>query len=707
MCNFTVNIKVQPSCAHFFGQLEQISLINRLKQAERMLIMNRFLITPAKVLSLALSGALLLTGCASSGASSSTDTFSNASVTALERDSNIFVEQVENLSDDFWLGADISSLLSEEESAVIYYNEDGEQQDLIKTLKESGLNAVRIRVWNDPVDADGNSYGGGHNDLETAIALGKRATDYGMEVLIDFHYSDFWADPSKQMAPKAWADMTVKEKCSALYDYTVESLNALLDAGVNVTCVQVGNETTTGISGVTNWNYMVMLLDSGCKAVRQVSTDRGQDMRIALHFTNPEDSDQYLSFAKQLNSAHVDYDIFATSYYPYWHGTLENLTATLKEIADTYQKQVMVAEVSYAYTYDNGDTFANTISEDTSCDFPYSVSVQSQANCIRDVVNAVVQTGDAGVGVFYWEPAWIPVPGESYEEQLALWEEHGSGWASSYSAEYDPDDAGQWYGGSSWDNQALFDFTGHPLASLSVFRYLKDGATTTVRPDCAQTAEVTFRIGETVTLPETVEVLYNNGDVKNAPVTWIDADCEAMTNGGVAKYTVKGTVTVDDQTFDTSCKVSVLDLNYVDNYSFEEDDTSMWTLTDLSGTTDELYVIEKQADAITGSHSLHFYSTQAIEFKAEQTITGLAPGTYYLTMTIHGSGTNQDIYLYADTDGEYYTQSTEVDGWSSYHTPVIEKITTTNGTITIGAHVACGPGGWGNLDDFILAPVEE
>jgi arabinogalactan endo-1,4-beta-galactosidase len=180
-----------------------------------------------------------------------------------------------------------------------------------------------------------------------------------------------------------------------------------------------------------------------------------------------------------------------------------------------------------------------------------------------------------------------------------------------------------------------------------------------------------------------------------------------MTNGGVAKYTVKGTVTVDDQTFDTSCKVSVLDLNYVDNYSFEEDDTSMWTLTDLSGTTDELYVIEKQADAITGSHSLHFYSTQAIEFKAEQTITGLAPGTYYLTMTIHGSGTNQDIYLYADTDGEYYTQSTEVDGWSSYHTPVIEKITTTNGTITIGAHVACGPGGWGNLDDFILAPVEE
>lgn len=629
-------------------------------------------------------------------------------VTALDRPSEIFVEKVDNLVDDFWFGVDVSTVMAEEESGVVYYNEDGEEQDIFRTLKENDVNAVRIRVWNDPWDANGNSYGGGHNDLETAIAIGQRATSYGMEVLIDFHYSDFWADPSKQMAPKAWAEMSTEEKADALYAYTKESLNALLDAGVNVTAVQIGNETTTGISGVKNWDGRTKLFQAGCTAVREISAEWGQEILIALHFTNPENSADYLKYAQILDGVSVDYDIFASSYYPYWHGTLENLTSVLSEIATTYNKKVMVAEVSYTYTMENGDFSGNSISEESVCVLPYSISVQGQADCVRDVVAAVAATGDCGIGVFYWEPAWIPVPGNSYEECSALWEAHGSGWASSYAGEYDPNDAGVYYGGSAWDNQALFDFTGHPLASLSVFRYLRTGATTDLRADSVPPCDITFRIGDEILLPETVPVNYNDGSTAENPVAWNETEAELAVTGGIGNYTVSGTVTVDGQTFPATCNVHVLDLNYIDNYSFEDEDLSMWNITNIDDVTDEIFVIDKSTDAVTGTHSLHFYSTQDVNFTVEQTITGLAPGTYYFQITLHGGDARtQDMYIYAIADGETYTEATDVDGWTNYRYPRIAAITTTDGTITVGAHITSSSGSWGNLDDFILAPVSE
>ena len=677
--------------------------------------MNKKLVNTVVSAGLALS--LLLTGCAKSGSSnnqassdkaqSSSKTLTinaqHADTSALDADSQLFVDKVENLSDDFWLGVDVSTLIAQEESGVVYYDEEGNEEDLMCILKESGVNAVRIRVWNDPYDANGNSYGGGHNDLETAITLGQRATDYGMKVIIDFHYSDFWADPSKQMAPKAWADMSVTEKCDALYDYTYESLDAILEAGVDVAAVQIGNETTTGIAGVNNINYMVQMWASGCDAVNAINELYSLDILKAIHFTNPENSDQYMSYALNLDRGNVDYDIFATSWYPYWHGSLENLTSTLTEIATTYDKKVMVAEVSYAYTYEDGDGSGNSISESTVAEFPYSVSVQGQADCIRDTVQAVVDCGDAGIGVFYWEPAWIPVPGDTYEERSALWEKYGSGWASSYAVEYDPEDAGQYYGGSAWDNQALFDFTGHPLASLSVFRYLKDGATTDVRIDVVSAGTLEARLGEEIVLPETVTALYNDGSEAQVPVTWASTDTSSM--NAVGKYYVDGVATDNGVDYDVTLEVAVLDLNYVTNYSFEDDDAG-WTITDLAGNCNELFVIEKNTDAVTGNKSLHYWSENAVEFKVEQTITGLAPGTYYFTIACHGNATTAgDMKIYAEADSGSYETAMTTNGWAVYQYPEIAAITTTDGTITIGAYISAPAGSWGNLDDFILAPV--
>ncbi len=669
-----------------------------------------------KLLLLLLAGVMVFGGCNQNSSTTGNEegtteaptaaTIEKVDVTLDDSASGIFVTPVEGITDDFIIGCDVSSLISEEKSGVKYYNNAGEEQDLLLTLAENGVNTIRIRVWNDPFDENGKGYGGGNNDIDTAIEIGKRATKYGMKTMIDFHYSDFWADPAKQMVPKAWADMTLEEKEQAVYDYTYESMKKVFDAGIEVNIVQVGNETTTGLCGETKWSAMATLMNAGSRAIRELATQYNQDVMIAVHFTNPENTSNYQKFARMMNEYKVDYDIFASSYYPVWHGTLENLTNVLSEIADKYDKKVMVAEFSYAYTLENGDNFANSISEETNCAWPYAASVQGQANCIRDIAAAVTAVGEAGIGICYWEPAWLPVPGDTYEEQLAIWEENGSGWASSFATQYDPDDAGVYYGGCSWDNQALFDFEGHPLASLSTFRFLKSGATTDVALDYIPVTNVEFRLKEEVVLPETIEAIMNDGSTVNIPVIWNETEFDTS---AVTTYNLTGTATYEETEYSVKGLLSIKDLNYVENSDFEGEDTSMWIMTDVNGATDEYYIIDKQSDAVSGSHSFHFYSasSEGVDCTIEQTITGLNPGTYKFYLTLHGGGcTSQDISIYAVADGQTYTSPASITDWQEQTTPIIAEITTTDGTITVGAHVITSSGGWGNLDDFVLAPVE-
>lgn len=381
-----------------------------------------------------------------------------------EEAAEIYVESVAGLGDDFIRGVDLSSVLAEEASGVVYYNEAGQEQDIFRTLAENGVNYVRVRVWNDPYDENGKGYGGGNCDTAAAARIGRRAAEQQMKLLVNYHYSDFWADPARQMCPKAWEGMDAEEKAAALYAFTVESLEEILDAGADVGMVQIGNEINNGMAGEKDWSVRGLLLEAGARAVRDVAKERGQEIRIAVHFTDIADQTGTLALAQKLKEKEIDYDIFAVSYYPFWHGTMENLTETLRKAAEDYGKDVLVVENSYPYTVGDGDGTANSIgASDIMPEYP--ATEQGQAEEIRDVCAAVAAVGDAGLGYFYWEPAWIPVN---------VWEK-GAGWASSYASKYDPENAGKYYGGSSWDNQALFDYSGHPLESLKVFRYLQNG----------------------------------------------------------------------------------------------------------------------------------------------------------------------------------------------------------------------------------------
>lgn len=632
-------------------------------------------------------------------------------------EADISVEKVAGCDADFITGVDVSSYLAEKNSGVKFYDFDGNElsnQGFFEFLKDCGVNYVRLRVWNDPADGNGNGYGGGNCDIDAAVKMGKWISNAGMKVLIDFHYSDFWADPGKQTAPKAWAGMSVEEKAKACGEFTEDSLQKLLDAGVDVGMVQVGNETNNGVAGEKSWANMAKIFSAGSKAVRKVANKNDKDIIVAVHFTNPETSGRYDSYAANLEKYDVDYDVFASSYYPYWHGTLSNLKNVLSNIADKYNKKVMVAETSYVHTLEDGDGHTNTEYEGKSGDaLNYDISVQGQADSVRGVISAVASI-DKGIGVFYWEPAWIPVnvydkDADDAEEVLAsnkeAWEKYGSGWASSYSGKYDKD-ARDWFGGSAVDNEAWFDFEGHALPSARIYSYVRTGASAPLSVLRIDVEDVTFELGDEVKLPENAKVVYNDGSEIEVAVTWDSEAFNAAVNNGAGTYEIKGTVTVLDKEEEVICKLTINPRNLLVNPGFEDGNTA-WTISD-DGNTDGENGVSAQADSSnvrTGTMCMKFWDNENIDYTVEQEVT-LDKGIYKLGAYIEGGdcGDNAELKLYAKVGEESFETPTAVTGWQNWANPQVEEIkVTADGTVVkVGVSVKAVAGGWGAWDDFYL-----
>ena len=625
---------------------------------------------------------------------------------------SIFVEKIDGLAEDFIKGMDVSSILSEEASGVRYFDENGNEADVFKILADAGINYARIRVWNDPFDKDGHGYGGGNCNAETAAVLGSRAAEYGMKTCVDFHYSDFWADPNKQMTPKEWVNYSFDEKVTAIYDYTVESLNAIIDAGADVGMVQIGNEINNGLAGVKDWQKELKMLASASSAVRTVASQRGIDIQIVVHFTQIDDAEGTLKKAADLEKAGVDYDVFGVSYYSYWHGTIENLKNVLSSINSQYGKKTCIMETSYMYTEEDTDESANSISgPDALPDYP--VSVQGQANCVRDVMAAAKDGG--ALGVFYWEGCWIAV-GSDYDSNSKLWEEYGSGWASSYSAKYDPNDAGVYYGGCSWDNQAFFDSTGHVLPSLNVFKYVNYGAVgEQLEVLAVNDLEVILQKGTDLLLPETVPVIYNDSSIlEELPVIWNEEDVAAVNMDEAATYKVKGSVSLLEKEYSLTATVKVCNVNLVINPSFEDDDRTMWIVEGKSSQTDYQ---NKAADANDGDYAFHFWDSSPLDFSVYQEISGLSEGVYSADAFLQGGdagtlGEDQIIYLYVSVikDGEelseYQSDLVNLSGWQKWQNPSVTDIEVPEGsTVKIGVSVKCKAKGWGTIDSIELFSV--
>ena len=636
--------------------------------------------------------------------------FLPCAVRAASGESTLYVKKVENLPEDFIFGMDVSSVLTEEASGVRYYDFDGKKADLFRILADQGISHIRVRVWNNPYDEEGHGFGGGNCDIRTAAEIGKRAAACGMKLIVDFHYSDFWADPGKQMVPRAWAGLEIEEKTQALYEYTKSFLEQLKRAGADVGMVQTGNETNGSLCGEKTWMNIAYLMDAGARATREVFPEA----LVALHFANPENADSYRTYAKKIDyyekNGLIRYDVFATSYYPYWHGTLDNLSAILTEIAETYGKKVMVMETAYAFTEEDTDFFANTVGGGGGIVKDYPFSPQGQANSVRNITDTVVNRTSAGIGVCYWEGAWIAAGTDSPEENREKWERYGSGWASSYAAVYDPADAGKWYGGSAVDNQAFFTAEGRPLESLKVFRLMRTSNEIAPVPDALEEPEILCDLNMPLDLPGTVNAIMTDNSRQAVPVAWdlTEAQDRQMHENGPARYEVTG----EAGGMKAKCFVSMIEYNYLRDYSFEEGGSS-WVFTDL-GKADELYIEDKKTDSLTGSKHAHFWSSgqNRVEFTLEQTVKDLPEGSFRFQVSIMGGDCgNTDIYAYVKVGGKEIARSEQIPitGYNHWHTGTVSPFGHPAGSeVTVGIYVKCqgtGSGAWGKIDDATLNSV--
>ena len=650
---------------------------------------NRILKTVAGVLVLAMT-ASGLTGCAAGGKNGSEDS------------GKVYIAPIKGIGDDFIRGMDISSVLTEEASGVKYYDAAGNEEDLFKILSDTGVNYIRVRVWNDPFDEDGNGYGGGNNDAKAAAEIGRRAAENGMKLNVDFHYSDFWADPKKQMCPKAWEGMDIDTKADALYDYTAESLKTILDAGADVGMVQIGNEINNGMAGETKDADVMALLKKASKAVRDVSAAYSKDIKIAVHYTNVDASTNIIKRAKWLETNELDYDIFGISYYSFWHGTVDHMKETMDYVKQIYKKDICVLETSFPYTNDDGDASGNSVTEGDIVG-EYICSPQSQANAIWDVMDAVNEIG--GLGVFYWESAWLPV-GTDYDSNMEKWTEYGSGWASKYAAAYDPDDAGRYYGGSSWDNQAFFDFNGHVLDSINVFNpvYLKKGKSAPKTLEFVVSPVVEIKQGEKLVMPKEVYGVYNNRKLnKNVSVKWDKEQLAKVDTDKGGEYNVSG-VTKGGEKVTATVKIGYS--NLLANPSFEDTKVVWETGYDMS--SDPTDIQNKASDALTGEKAFHWWSgTLEQVFWVEQTVKVPDTGSYSAFANIQGGDVGDDceIKFYVKVNGADAAtdDSVTLTGWAEWKKAEVSGVSANAGDdITVGMYVKCAAGGWGTMDDFCL-----
>ncbi|WP_416147627.1 arabinogalactan endo-beta-1,4-galactanase [Salipaludibacillus sp. HK11] len=381
------------------------------------------------------------------------------------------------MTEEFIKGVDVSMTLEVQELDGKYFLE-GEERDLFEILVLKGINAVRLRVWVDPYDDKGKSYMGGTNDLARTILLGKRAKKAGMKLLLNLHYSDFWTDPKKQAKPKKWEDLNGNELEEAVYLYTYDVLEECRFNGLIPDWIQVGNEITNGMlwpEGKTPvylsekrkfekvapekeeaaYDRLSNFLYAGIRAVREFTRGKKEkEIPVILHLDYGGANDLYRKWFDEIGKRNVDFDIIGLSYYPFWHGSLDELSVNMNDISERYDKEVMVVETAYGFTTEPIPHGGQAIfSEDIAEKGGYPLSIEGQGQFLRDLMKVVndVPNGRGG-GVFYWEPAWLPVKGTS--------------WASKAGMEYGNDVA---KGGNPWANLGLFDYDGNALKSLDVF----------------------------------------------------------------------------------------------------------------------------------------------------------------------------------------------------------------------------------------------
>ena len=586
------------------------------------------------------------------------------------------VNPIENLSTDFIKGADVSIMPELERNGTKFYD-NGIEQDGLTILKNHGVNWIRVRIWNNPYVVGPEGVGGGNTDEAKAIEMAKRAKALGMKVLVDFHYSDFWVDPGQQKKPDAWKNDSGDKLVDDVYAYTAKVMQDFNVQGVTPDMVQVGNELNNGMlwpeaqlteDNPNGYKFLAKLLNAGLQAVHD--NDKDNKVKTMIHLAGVDVNLYHTFFDNLIVKNKVnDFDIIGMSFYPFWHGTMDDLKNTMNDVSAKYNKDVIAVETAFGYTLEDADFEKNNFGTNEEKVGGYKATVQGQATGLRDVMATVASVNDnRGLGIFYWAPDWV------INEKV--------GWKSNG-------------GGNGWDNLTLFDTKGNALESMDTFNLVSDPNNQYIEPQVTAINTVDVKdvsLYSNVDLPQTVGVVYSNDAVKNMSVKW---DVAKPIFAKPGNYTISGTVEGLAQKAIANIEVKNK-MNLVLNGNFENETLNGW---DIVGDSSAINLAWNQGD-VRDKCAMHYWNNKPFNVIIKQKLKGLSDGKYTLSCWTQGNGLASKYQLFVKQNGVEMTTDIKDDGWNRWHQTSIKNIEVENGEVEIGFILNGRPDTWGSIDDI-------
>lgn len=539
---------------------------------------------------------------------------------------------------DFIKGMDISGLPEMMDLGAVFYDEFENQRNIFELLQENDVNSIRLRIWNEPENVPES---GGYCNLQQTIEMAKKAKKYGMSVFLDFHYSDFWADPGKQFKPKAWENLSFQDLKQAVYDFTREVLIKMKEEGVLPELVQIGNEIRSGMlfpeGEVPNFTQLAVLVNSGIQAVRDVALESESEIKIVIHL---DQGGRYFYlrdwFDDMIKAGLCDFDIIGVSYYPFWHGTFAEFKDSLVRMVKRYGKPIVVAETAHPWRCIE-EGFVGEQQEKIA---GFLATPDAQRTVMDLVMNITASLeDDMGIGIYYWEPVVLPLEGKG-------------GWCS---------------------NMGIFNEKGIALPALRSFQFDRSKMNKSVAK-IYQPNKVIVAVDNDIKLPEYVKVLFYDGSLREMPVEW-----EPISNQVTGNFILQGRIPEINECVHIELNlVEKLEnnFNYLINGDFENG-LDRWNIE----CEDERVKYELHPEFIIPFPAppvYYLYVESPVNFKFTLTtkLTGITPGIYKLKVDYRGTNTTGvDVRLFAQTQNNARLETiifpTDED-WMTYELSDIE-----------------------------------
>ena len=581
---------------------------------------------------------------------------------------------------DFYKGMDISFVPQVEAEGTVAKDFDGTPMDMLELAKKYGVNAIRLRLWNEPENVPES---GGYCSLRHTMEMARRIKSQGMSFLLDFHYSDFWADPGQQRKPKAWETLSGQELEEAVYLFTRETLEALRAENLMPDMVQIGNEIRSGLlfpdGELPDYDGMVRLVNAGIRGARAAA---GKDeLQVMIHL---DQGGRYAFLKDWFDQAFAhgleDFDMIGLSYYPFWHGTFMDLKETMEKLIKDFGKPIVVAETAHAWRRSKN----GFIDEEQERIAGIPATPEGQKKVLDMVMNIVASLPDKmGRGIYYWEPLCVPKDGNG-------------GWS---------------------ENMGILQEDGTVMKAAKAFLFTREAACPKKPAKVYEPSEMTVLAGSRPVLPKELSVLYYDGTLRRHKVIWEKEptgqtdEVKAWKEGTPGRYSFRGVICLNLETPDslygtddgaeTAAQEVYQRVNLVE--TLEQGENLVQDVNWDNGFT--AWTIEKSDDRVQALlypempepfpappvNALRVEAPMNFRFSVSQNIILQSAGDYRLSVSYRGvDTTNVEVKLFMQAGEECREQVIHPtdDGWTEYE---LEWKDCPSGEVTVGVRISSPP----------------